>query len=160
MQKQGGTLVKHYRDLAFMGFLEVVQNLKTILGNIKFCKKDILENKPDVLILVDYPGFNLRIAKFAKELGIKVQSNSGATSFDKGDIVSDLVVLECKTVMKEQKQVTLKKEWFTLIREEQFQMRKELSGVLFDFGDGDDFVAITLADFKRFLRLVEAELES
>ena len=96
----------------------------------------------------------------AKELGIKVQSNSGATSFDKGDIVSDLVVLECKTVMKEQKQVTLKKEWFTLIREEQFQMRKELSGVLFDFGDGDDFVAITLADFKRFLRLVEAELES
>lgn len=72
MQKQGGTLVKHYRDLAFMGFLEVVQNLKTILNNIKFCKKDILENKPDVLILVDYPGFNLRIAKFAKELGIKV----------------------------------------------------------------------------------------
>lgn len=72
MQKQGGTLVKHYRDLAFMGFLEVVQNLGTILNNIKFCKKDILENKPDVLILVDYPGFNLRIAKFAKELGIKV----------------------------------------------------------------------------------------
>ena len=72
MQKQGGTLVKHYRDLAFMGFLEVVQNLGTILNNIKFCKKDILQNKPDVLILVDYPGFNLRIAKFAKELGIKV----------------------------------------------------------------------------------------
>ena len=72
MQKQGGNLVKHYRELAFMGFLEVVQNLGTILSNIKFCKKDILENKPDVLILVDYPGFNLRIAKFAKELGIKV----------------------------------------------------------------------------------------
>lgn len=72
MQKQGGTLVKHYRDLAFMGFLEVVQNLKTILNNIKVCKKDIQEYKPDVLILVDYPGFNLRIAKFAKELGIKV----------------------------------------------------------------------------------------
>lgn len=72
MQKQGGALVKHYRDLAFMGFLEVVQNLKTILGNIKFCKNDIREYKPDVLILVDYPGFNLRIAKFAKELGIKV----------------------------------------------------------------------------------------
>ncbi len=72
MEKQGGTLVKHYRDLAFMGFLEVVQNLGTILNNIKFCKKDIQENKPDVLILVDYPGFNLRIAKFAKELGIKV----------------------------------------------------------------------------------------
>lgn len=72
MQKQGGTLVKHYRDLAFMGFLEVVQNLKTILNNIKICKKDIQEYKPDMLILVDYPGFNLRIAKFAKELGIKV----------------------------------------------------------------------------------------
>ncbi|SHK08960.1 lipid-A-disaccharide synthase [Epilithonimonas mollis] len=72
MEKQSGTLVKHYRDLAFMGFLEVVQNLGTILNNIKFCKKDIQENKPDVLILVDYPGFNLRIAKFAKELGIKV----------------------------------------------------------------------------------------
>ncbi len=72
MQKQGGTLVKHYRDLAFMGFLEVAKNIKTILNNIKFCKADIKKNKPDVLILVDYPGFNLRIAKFAKELGIKV----------------------------------------------------------------------------------------
>lgn len=72
MQKQGGTLVKHYKDLAFMGFLEVVKNLKTILNNIKFCKKDIAEYRPDVLILVDYPGFNLRIAKFAKSLGIKV----------------------------------------------------------------------------------------
>lgn len=72
MEKQGGTLVKHYRDLAFMGFLEVAMNLKTILNNIKFCKEDIRSNRPDVLILVDYPGFNLRIAKFAKELGIKV----------------------------------------------------------------------------------------
>ncbi|MCY0978802.1 lipid-A-disaccharide synthase [Chryseobacterium wangxinyae] len=72
MEKQGGTLVKHYRDLAFMGFLEVALNLKTILNNIKFCKADIRNNRPDVLILVDYPGFNLRIAKFAKELGIKV----------------------------------------------------------------------------------------
>lgn len=72
MQKQGGTLVKHYRDLAFMGFLEVAMNLRTILNNIKICKEDIKKNKPDVLILVDYPGFNLRIAKFAKELGIKV----------------------------------------------------------------------------------------
>ncbi|MCE3077169.1 lipid-A-disaccharide synthase [Chryseobacterium gwangjuense] len=72
MEKQGGTLVKHYRDLAFMGFLEVAMNLRTILNNIKFCKEDIQKNRPDVLILVDYPGFNLRIAKFAKELGIKV----------------------------------------------------------------------------------------
>lgn len=72
MAKQGGTLVKHYRDLAFMGFLEVARNLRTILNNIKFCKEDIRSNRPDVLVLVDYPGFNLRIAKFAKELGIKV----------------------------------------------------------------------------------------
>ena len=72
MQVQGATIVKHYRDLAFMGFTEVIMNLKTILNNIKFCKKDILENKPDVLILVDYPGFNLRIAEFAKANGIKV----------------------------------------------------------------------------------------
>jgi len=72
MEAAGGKLVKHYRDLAFMGFIEVVQNLRTILNNIKFCKKDILEYQPDVLILVDYPGFNLRIAKWAKKQGIKV----------------------------------------------------------------------------------------
>lgn len=64
--------VKHYKDLAFMGFLEVAMNLKTILGNIKFCKKDIENFCPDILILIDYPGFNLRIAEFAKSLGIKV----------------------------------------------------------------------------------------
>ncbi|WOC52642.1 lipid-A-disaccharide synthase [Bergeyella porcorum] len=64
--------VKHYRDLAFMGFIEVVQNLGTILKNIKLCKKDIQAYRPDVLVLVDYPGFNLRIAQFAKSLGIRV----------------------------------------------------------------------------------------
>ncbi|MGL4598436.1 MAG: lipid-A-disaccharide synthase [Bacteroidia bacterium] len=69
---QGATLVKHYRDLAFMGFVEVLQNLRTILRNIDFCKEDIAAWKPDALILVDYPGFNLRIAPFAKTLGIKV----------------------------------------------------------------------------------------
>ncbi|MFV0152591.1 lipid-A-disaccharide synthase [Empedobacter falsenii] len=72
MQAQGGTLVKHYRDLAFMGFAEVVMNLKTILGNISVAKKDIETYKPDAVILVDYPGFNLRIAEFVKKLGIKV----------------------------------------------------------------------------------------
>ncbi|WP_432672779.1 lipid-A-disaccharide synthase [Flavobacterium sp. SM2513] len=71
MQKAGGTLVKHYRDLSFMGFAEVIMNLKTILGNIKICKKDILEFKPDVIIFIDYPGFNMRIAKWAKKRGIK-----------------------------------------------------------------------------------------
>ncbi|MDO4762762.1 MAG: lipid-A-disaccharide synthase [Flavobacteriaceae bacterium] len=72
MQSVGGTLVKHYKDLAFMGFWEVLQNLGTILNNIKFCKQDIKNYKPDTLILIDYPGFNLRIAKFAKLLGIRV----------------------------------------------------------------------------------------
>jgi lipid-A-disaccharide synthase len=72
MEKYGVDLVKHYRDLAFMGFTEVLLNLKTILNNLKFCKKDVLEWKPDVLILVDYPGFNLRIASFAHQKGIKV----------------------------------------------------------------------------------------
>lgn len=67
MQKVGGTLVKHYKDLAFMGFVEVVQNLRTILKNISFCKKDIAAFAPDVLIFIDYPGFNMRIAQWAKE---------------------------------------------------------------------------------------------
>ena len=72
MKKQGAELVKHYRDLAFMGFLEVAVNIRTILNNIKFCKKDILDYKPDAVILVDYPGFNLRIAEFAHKAGFKV----------------------------------------------------------------------------------------
>ena len=72
MKEQGGVLVKHYKELAFMGFTEVIINLRTILNNIEFCKKDILSHKPDVLILVDYPGFNLRIAEFAKKNGVKV----------------------------------------------------------------------------------------
>jgi len=70
MQKAGGTLVKHYRALAFMGFAEVVMNLKTILSNIKFCKADIENFNPDVIIFIDYPGFNMRIAKWAKQKGI------------------------------------------------------------------------------------------
>ena len=71
MQKVGGTLVKHYRELAFMGFAEVVMNLKTILNNIKICKADIEKFQPDVIIFIDYPGFNMRIAKWAKQKGIK-----------------------------------------------------------------------------------------
>ncbi len=72
MEAAGAVIVKHYRDLAFMGFTEVLINLRTILSNLKFCKKDLLQFKPDVIILIDYPGFNLRIAKFAKKNGIKV----------------------------------------------------------------------------------------
>ncbi|HQU99539.1 MAG: lipid-A-disaccharide synthase [Bacteroidia bacterium] len=72
MQQQGMSLAKHYKDLAFMGFIEVALNLKTILNNLAFCKKDILQYNPDTLILIDYPGFNLRIAKWAKQHEIKV----------------------------------------------------------------------------------------
>ncbi len=73
MEAAGATLAKHYKDLAFMGFIEVVKNLRTIFKNLDYCKKDILSHKPDVLILIDYPGFNLRIAKWAKlQQGIKV----------------------------------------------------------------------------------------
>lgn len=72
MEDAGATLVKHYKDLAFMGFAEVIKNLPTILKNISFCKSDILAFKPDVLVLIDYPGFNLRIAKWAKTQSIKV----------------------------------------------------------------------------------------
>lgn len=69
MQEVGGTLVKHYKELAFMGFAEVVMNLKTILNNISFCKKDISQFNPDAIIFIDYPGFNMRIAKWAKQKG-------------------------------------------------------------------------------------------
>ena len=72
MQSHGADLVKHYKELAFMGFLEVLMNIRTILRNIRFCKKDILQYQPDALILVDYPGFNMRIAKFAKKHNIPV----------------------------------------------------------------------------------------
>jgi lipid-A-disaccharide synthase len=72
MEATGATLVKHYRQLAFMGFLEVIKNLPTILNNLAFCKKDIESFKPDVLVLIDYPGFNLRIANWGKEKGLKV----------------------------------------------------------------------------------------
>ncbi len=65
-------LVKHYRDLAFMGFVKVVLNLRTIMGNIRLCKQDILEFAPDVLVLIDYPGFNLRIAEFAHNASIPI----------------------------------------------------------------------------------------
>jgi len=72
MQQAGGELVKHYRDLAFMGFIEVVKNLPAIIKNLKFCKEDILAYRPDTLVLIDYPGFNLRIAAWAKQEGFKI----------------------------------------------------------------------------------------
>jgi len=72
MKKEGLDLVKHYRSMAYMGFVEVAVNLRKVLGNISLCKKDILNYQPDVVILVDYPGFNFRIADFAHDKGIKV----------------------------------------------------------------------------------------
>ena len=72
LQKQGAEIVKNYKDMAFMGFIEVALNLKTVLKLLNFCKKDILAYKPDVVILVDYPGFNLRIAGFLHQQGIPV----------------------------------------------------------------------------------------
>ena len=72
MQMQGGSLVCHYRKLAFMGFFEVLANIRVILSNLSHCKKDILSFSPDSVILIDYPGFNLRVAKFARLKGFKV----------------------------------------------------------------------------------------
>ncbi len=72
MQAEGGTLVKHYKDLAFMGFIEVVKNLPTILKNLSFCKTDIEGFSPDVIVLIDYPGFNIKIAEWAKEKNYRV----------------------------------------------------------------------------------------
>ncbi|PTM11514.1 MAG: lipid-A-disaccharide synthase [Bacteroidetes bacterium] len=71
MQSVNNSLVKHYKDLAFMGFLEVVMNLRTITKNLNFCKQDIEAYNPDVIIFIDYPGFNLRIAKWAKQKNYK-----------------------------------------------------------------------------------------
>lgn len=73
MQSVGGTLVKHYREMAFMGFIPVLLNLRTILRNMRACREDIRRYRPDVVILIDYPGFNLKIARYVKtELGIPV----------------------------------------------------------------------------------------
>ncbi|HAD96447.1 MAG TPA: lipid-A-disaccharide synthase, partial [Cryomorphaceae bacterium] len=72
MAAEGGELVKHFKDLAFMGFVEVVMNLRTILGNLRFCKSDLDDYNPDALILIDYPGFNLRMAEYAHLKGYKV----------------------------------------------------------------------------------------
>ncbi len=73
MQAAGGTLVKHYREMAYMGIIPVLLNLRTILRNMQICREDIRSYAPDVVILIDYPGFNLKIAKFVKtQLGLPV----------------------------------------------------------------------------------------
>ncbi|MEM9077408.1 MAG: lipid-A-disaccharide synthase [Bacteroidota bacterium] len=72
MQEAGGELAKHYKDMAFMGFLEVIKNIPTIFKNISFCKEDILRFAPDLIIFIDFSGFNLRIAKWAKTQGFSI----------------------------------------------------------------------------------------
>ena len=71
MKKAGGILAKHYNEMAFMGFFEVLMNLRTISKNIQFCKEDIQKFRPDVIVFIDFSGFNLRIAKWAKEKRFK-----------------------------------------------------------------------------------------
>lgn len=72
MAGEGGTLVQHFRKASFMGFWEVIRNIGTVLSGLRMCKRDILRYRPDALILIDYPGFNLRMARFASGKGIKV----------------------------------------------------------------------------------------
>ncbi len=72
MKDAGATVVKHYKNLAFMGFAEVLLNLRTILSNLAFCKADIASYHPDVVVLIDYPGFNIRIAEWAKKHSYRV----------------------------------------------------------------------------------------
>jgi len=72
MQSVGGTMVRHYQDMAFMGFGEVLRNIRKVWGFLKECKQDLLAYQPDVVILVDYAGFNMKIATFAKKNGLKV----------------------------------------------------------------------------------------
>lgn len=102
MQKQGGTLIKHYKELSFMGFIEVLMNITTIFKNIAFCKENIAQFKPDVIIFIDYSGFNLRIAKWAKQHGFKTNyyispqvwaSRAGRIKKIKRDIDNMFVIL-------------------------------------------------------------------
>jgi lipid-A-disaccharide synthase len=72
MSAAGANVVKHYRELAFMGFVEVIMNLRTILKNLNTCKRDMVAFNPDCVVLIDYPGFNLRIARFAFDSGFRV----------------------------------------------------------------------------------------
>ena len=79
MTAVGGTRVKHYRELAYMGFIPVLLHLRTIMRNMKMCKQDIMQWQPDVVILVDYPGFNLDIAKYIHSQRLKANLHSPLT---------------------------------------------------------------------------------
>lgn len=112
MEKQGIQLVRHYKEQAFMGFFEVLINLRKIFSNIKFCKQDIEKFQPDVLIFIDYSGFNLRIAKWAKQLGYKTfyyvspqiwASREGRIEAIKRDIDEMFVILPFEKEFYEEK---------------------------------------------------------
>ena len=87
--------------------------------------------------------------RVGKNLGLRIQSNSGATSFEKGDLKGEHILVECKTIVRPQKQRTIEKEWLTKLKEEQISMRKDLSALAFDFGDGEEYVILTIQDFKN-----------
>lgn len=94
----------------------------------------------------------------AKQLSAKVQANSGATDYKKGDVIAGNMLIECKTVMKHQKSVSIKKEWFEKNEQERFAMKKDYSALVFDFGDnGEQYIAMSLKQFNRIVK--EAELE-
>ena len=112
MQQAGGELAKHYKDMAFMGFLEVLMNIPTIFKNISYCKKDIQDFNPDVVIFIDFSGFNLRIAKWAKQNGFKTNyyispqiwaSREGRISKIKRDIDNMYVILPFEKEFYEKK---------------------------------------------------------
>lgn len=95
----------------------------------------------------------------SKKLDMKVTPNSGATGFIKGDVIDENLILECKTLVKPQNTRTIHKEWFTKTEEEMYQMGKDLYGVVFDFGDGDDFVAVPLKTFEELYTAYKNSLE-
>lgn len=95
----------------------------------------------------------------ANSLGLKVQPNSGATPFMKGDLTDEYLVVECKTITKKQTSRTIKKEWFTTTLKEQFAMGKSLSAVAFDFGDGENYIAVREQDFKKLYHAWRKENE-
>lgn len=98
--------------------------------------------------------------KVAKDLNMRCTLNSGATTFSKGDVVDNNVLLECKTCTKKQSSMTIKKEWLTTIKREQYQMNKSLSGVVIDFGNNkEQYVILTIEDFKSMYEIYKRELE-
>ncbi len=112
MKQAGGHLVKHYKEMAFMGFLEVLSNILTIFKNIRYCKSDIAEFNPDVIVFIDYSGFNLRIAKWAKASGYRTNyyispqiwaSREGRIAKIKRDIDAMYVILPFEKEFYEEK---------------------------------------------------------